>query len=224
MVSTSVARDPFPRPPLVAASLYLAARPPAEIYGETDVVRGNKPVSQELVLPYEMGQVGPAVAGARLTGAFGIEGSEVPAVPRVVEVEAASGGQGGAVAGQARREHAVEHIHPERDDLEDADRVPDPHKVPGFLRGQPGGRESQCLEHLLPRLAYRETPHSVAVETDLDRPPEALLPEIGIQPALHDPEERLITLLVCLLAPPSPPGGSPQRISVVLPARVGRRT
>src|SRR5829696_1286701 len=171
-----------------------------------------------------MRQVGPAVASARLAGAFGVERTEVPAEPRVLEVEAAPSGQGRAVAGQAGREHAVEHVYPEPYYLQDADGVPDPHKVPRPLSGQPRRREGKHLEQLFSRLAYRETSHGVAVEPDLDRTPEALLPEVRVQPALHYPEERLVLLLMRFLAPPRPSHRTPQRILVVLPARVGGRT
>src|SRR5215212_5724444 len=117
MVRTSVAGDPTPRPLFEAASFYLAPRLQAKIHGKTDVVQRNEPVPQKLVLPYEMRQVDPTIAGTRLTGAFWVERPEIPAVLRVLEVEAALRGQCGAVAGQARREHAVEHIYPEGDDL-----------------------------------------------------------------------------------------------------------
>src|ERR671921_1378886 len=171
-----------------------------------------------------MSQIGPAVTCARLAGAFRVEGPEVRAVPRVLEVDAAIMGQCRAVTGQARRQHAVEHIYPERYDLQDADRIPDPHKVPWLLGGQPGRSERQRLQHLLPGLTYRETPHSVAVEPDLDRQPEALFPQVGVKPALHDPEEGLISPPVRLLRPPRPSPGAPQRLLVVFAARMSRRT
>src|SRR5215211_4843808 len=140
-----------------------------------------------------MSQIGSAVTCARLAGTPRIQRPEVRAVPRVLEVDAAIMGQCRAVTGQARRQHAVEHVYPERYDLQDADGVPDPHKVPWLLGGQPGRSEGQRLEHLLSGLTYRQAPHSVPVEPDLDRPPEALLPEVGVKPTLHDPEEGLIS-------------------------------
>src|SRR5215217_2421233 len=146
-----------------------------------------------------MSQIGHAVTCARFAGAPRIERPEVRAVPRVLEVDAAILGQGRAVSGQARRQHAVEHVYPERYDLQDADGVPDPHEVPWLLGGQPGRSERQRLQHLLPGLTYRETPHSVAVEPYLDCQPEALFPQVGVKPALHDPEEGLISPPVRLL-------------------------
>src|SRR5918997_4008598 len=171
-----------------------------------------------------MSEISPAVTRARFAGALGIQRPEVRAVPRVLEVDAAILGQGRAVAGQARWEHAVEHVYPERYNLQDAYRVPYPHKVPRLLGGQTGRGERQCLQHLLPRLADRESPHSVAVEPDLDRQPEALFPQVGVQSTLHDTEERLISPPVRLLAPQRPSPGPPQRLFVILPASICRRT
>src|SRR5215213_973525 len=119
MVKSRVVGDPGPRPRLEAASPYLASRAPAKIQGKAHVVQRNEPVAEKLVLPYEVCQVGSAVAGARLAGAPRVERPKVPAVLRVLEVEAAPGGQGRAVAGKARWEYAVEHVYPQRYDLQD---------------------------------------------------------------------------------------------------------
>src|SRR5918995_317998 len=224
MVRTFVAGDPGPRPLLEAPCRYLAPRPQAKIYAKADVVQRNEPVAEKLVLPCQMSQIGPAVTRARFAGALGIERPQVRAVLRVLEVDAAIPGQGRAVTGQTRRQHAVEHIYPERYDLQDADGITDPHKVPWLLGGQPGRSERQRLQHLLPGLTYRESPHSVAVEPDLDRQPEALLSQVGVKPALHDPEEGLISPPVRLLRPQRPSPGAPQRLLVVFAARIGRRT
>src|SRR5215217_137210 len=105
-----------------------------------------------------MRQVSPAVACASLAGTFWVEWPEVPSVPRVLEVETASCGQGSTVAREAGREHAVKHVNPKRYDLENADGVAYPHEVPWLLGWQHRRRDGQCLEHLLPRLANREPP------------------------------------------------------------------
>src|SRR5215217_5888383 len=167
-----------------------------------------------------MRDVGPAVARTRLAGALWVERPVIPAILRVLEVEAAIGGEGRPMAGQTRREHAVEHIHPERYDLQYADGVPYAHEVPRLLWRQHGSREGEGFKHLLARLPDRESPDGVAVEPDLDRSPEALLPQIGIQPALHDPEERLHPPPMRLLAPPRPPRRPPERVLVILTIRV----
>src|SRR5215210_7145858 len=151
MVRTCVARDPGPRPRPVATGSYLMTRPTTQIDREADVVQRYEPVPQKLILPYEMRQVGPAVAGTRFAGTPRVERPEVPAILGVLEVDAPILGQGRAVAGEARGEHAVEHVYPERYDLQDTDGVPDPHKIPGLLHRQPGRREGQRLEHLIPR-------------------------------------------------------------------------
>src|SRR5829696_2656345 len=190
--------DPGPRPPLIVAGQYLLSRPPAQIDREADVVEGDETMPQQLIFPHQMRQVSPAVPRAGLARAFRIERSEVPAIPGVPEVDAASGGQHSPVAGEAGREHAVEHVHPKAYDLEYPDRVPDAHKVPGLVGGEHGRGEGEGFKDLLP--------------------------QVGIEAALHDTELRLIPPPVCLFAPPGPARRSPQGLFVVLAAGVSGRT
>src|SRR3712207_1160796 len=129
-LATCVAGDPAACPAFVVPCEDLLSRPPAELDGEADVVQREEAVSQQLVLPHQVRKVGPAEARARVARALRVKRSEIPAISCVLQVEAAGGRQRRPVAGEAGREDAVEHIHPEGYDLEYPDRVPDPHKVP----------------------------------------------------------------------------------------------
>src|SRR5215210_3656617 len=215
--------DPGPRPPLVVAGQDLLPRPPAQLHREADVVQGDEPVSQKLVLPHEVCQVRPAVPRTRLARTPWIERSEIPAMPGVPEVDAAVCGQRRPVAGEPGREHAVEHVHPEPDDLEYPDRVPYAHEVPRPVCGEHGRGHGERPQHLFPRLPDREAADGVAGEPYLHRAVQALLAQIRIEAALHDAEQRLIGPPVRRFAPPRPPRRPPQRLLVVLAARVGGR-
>src|SRR5215218_3199336 len=219
-----VAGDPGARPLFVAAGHDLLPRPPAQLHCEADIVEGDETMSQQLIFPHQMRQVSPAVPRAGLARAFRVERSEVPTIPGVPEVDAASGGQHSPVAGEAGREHAVEHVHPETYDLEYPDRVPDTHEVPGLVGGEHGRGQGEGFKHLLPRFSDREPTDGVAWETYLDCAGQALLPQAGIEAALHDPEQCLVRPPVRLFAPPGPARRSPQGLFVVLAAGVSRRT
>ncbi len=119
---------------------------------------------------------------------------ERPRVAReagVPEVEPPVAGERAAGACGPRREHAVEHVHPGLDHLEDPLGVADPHEVARpvgrHLRRRGVGR----LEHRRAVLADREAADRVAVEVELGdllgRPP----PQLGVGAALADPEAEL---------------------------------
>src|SRR5918997_1299485 len=81
--------------------------------------------SDQRVFADEVREVGPAEARAGFAGALRVERAEVPPKAGVLQVEPPVGGKRRAVAGQPGRQPTVEHVPPERDDLEDADRVSD---------------------------------------------------------------------------------------------------
>src|SRR5918998_2180863 len=223
MLTSFVAGDPGPRPRLVAAVEYLSARTSAQIHGEGDVVEGYEPVAEQLVFPDEVRQVRPAVRATRLAGALRVERAEVSPEPCVPEVDAARGGQRRPVTRQAGRQDAVEQVHPEPDDLEYPDRVPDAQEVPRLVGRKQRRGQSEGPEHLSPRFSHREPTDSVAGEPHLYRALKALAAEVGVEAALHDAEERLIVPPVRLLAARGPPGSPPQRLAMVLAARVRGR-
>src|ERR687886_2788725 len=128
-------------------------------------------MGEQLVLPHQMREVRPAVTFARLAGAFGIQGSKVAPVGSVLEVYTTAGGECRPVTRQPGRQDAVEHVHAQGHDLQDPDRVPDPHEVPGFFTWQLRRHGCECLEHLLSRLSDRETTDRIAGKVELERTP-----------------------------------------------------
>ena len=65
--------------------------------------------------------------------------------------------------------HAVELVDPEGHRLEQPDRVPHPHQVPGPVDREVGHRGGQGLEHGRPGFAHREPTDPVAVEAQRPR-------------------------------------------------------
>ena len=66
----------------------------------------------------------------------------------VAQAQAAGAGEGRAVAGQAGRQHAVEHVDAGRHRLHQADRVADAHQVAGPVGGQLGEGGGEGRQHL----------------------------------------------------------------------------
>src|SRR5512132_2192814 len=120
-------------------SLDRRPRPGRQVEQESDVVLGQKYQAEQLLLLDEVAQVCAAEAAARRTGAILVERLRVARKARVLEVEAAIPGEGGARPAEASGQDAVEHVDSAGDDLQDAGRIADPHAV-----AWPVGRQPRC--------------------------------------------------------------------------------
>ena len=98
-----------------------------------------------------------------------------------------------------------------------------PMKYRGLSAGSMGAVTRESFEHLLPRLSDREPADSVTREAELDRAGQALLPQVGIEPPLHDAEQRLIGPPMRLFATRGPARRPPQGLFVVLTVGVSGR-
>lgn len=84
----------------------------------------------------EMADIGPRIIAARIALAAFFDGMEIVGILGVAHGQAARMGHGHAVAGNARREDAVEHIDAAGDAFEQAIRRADAHEVAGLVLRQ----------------------------------------------------------------------------------------
>ena len=97
--------------------------------------------------------------------AVGVERPRIGAVRGVAEVEPPLPRERRARARRSRRQDAVEHVDPARDDLEDPLRVADPHEVARVASaGRRGAAHSTHSSISLLRLADGEAAERVPVE------------------------------------------------------------
>ncbi len=119
------------------------------------------------------------------------------------------------MAGVARGQHAVEHVDAGDDGGDDVPWLAHAHEIAGPVRRKMRHRRLQRRHHRLGSLAHGQPAHRVSGEADLAEPRDALGAKIGLEPPLHDAEQRLVGTLV-RRATPRGPAGAPQH-------RVGHR-
>ena len=126
----------------------------------------------------------------RAAAAF-LERSRIAGEPGVAQVEPAARGERRAGARGASRQHAVEHVDPARDHLEDALRIAEPHEVPRPVGGKQRRRPGDRVEHLGSALADREPAERVAVERQPDDLLDRASAQLAVDATLRDPEAQL---------------------------------
>src|SRR5205823_156359 len=130
--------------------------------------------------PRARGAVTSLVERARVTGEAGVP-----------EVDPPRAREGAPRPGGSRRKDAVEHVDPRVDHLEDPFRIADAHEVarPRIRQElrRPGGR----LEGGSAVLSDREPADRVAVEAERGDLLGGAAAQLGIDPALRDPEAKL---------------------------------
>ena len=136
----------------------------------------------------------------------------IAGIGRVLQVETTGGGQRGAGARRARRQHAVEHVDPARDHLEDPGGVADAHEVAGLRHRQELGAIRDRGEHLVPVLANCEASERVAVEAERDDLLDRTLAELAVGSALSDTEDELAWRALALALPGGPQRCAPHRL------------
>ena len=154
-------------------------------------MQGEQAVAEQLLLVHEMTHEGAGEPGARRAAAAFLERPRVAREAGVAQVEPPPSRERRACAGRPRRKDAVEHVDPACDHLEDPLGVAEAHEVARLL-----GREHRCgpgdgVEHRLAALPHRQPPEREAVEGQGDDPVDRLSPQVGVRPALRDPEPQL---------------------------------
>src|SRR5919198_175877 len=136
-----------------------------QIEQKADVVFGQKYQAEQLLLVQQMTEVGPVEA----------------ALPR----------ERGTRAPQARRQHAIEHVDPALDHLEDAGGIADAHEVARLVDGEERRRPGDGLQHEGAVLPHAEAAERVPVEVELGDLPDRAPAKIVVGAALRDAEKEL---------------------------------
>src|SRR5438128_4740765 len=152
------------------------------------VVQGVEPRAENLVDLLQMMQVAAREMRAGVAPAALIERARVVAIAGVADFDVAAAGEEPAVAGVARRQHAVEHVDSGRDRLDDVLGRADAHEIARLVLGKPrrGVGEDPALVAL--GLAHREPADRVALETDARQTRKGVLTHALDDYALGDAE------------------------------------
>ncbi len=96
------------------------------------------------------------------------------------------------MAAKARRQHAVEHVHPEPDPADYRGRVADAHQIAraGPRQALHGGIDS--CQHLARSLPHGKAADCVAVKANVDQRLGVLTAQVEFDPALNDPKKQLV--------------------------------
>ena len=149
--------------------------------------------AEDLVRAHEVADVGARVAiAAGVAATTLLEHMVVMRELRVLHDETARPGHGHAVARDARRVDAVEHVDAALHALDEAVRRADAHEVARLVLRQKRCRVLEHLVHELLRLADREAADRVARQVHRRRLTGAPLTQLLVHTALHDAEEALI--------------------------------
>src|SRR6266704_2480430 len=153
------------------------------------VVQGVEPRAENLVDLLQVMQVAAREMRARVAPAALIERVRIVAIAGVADLDVAAAGEEPAIAGVARRQHAVEHVDSGRDRLDDILGRADAHEIARLVGGEPrrGVGEDPALVAL--GLAHREPADRVAVETDARQTREGFVAQALDHAALDDAEE-----------------------------------
>ena len=128
---------------------------------------------------------------AGIAAAEGVDGAEIVLVAGGLDDHLAVAGEDAALAGVAGRHHAVEHIHPVGDVVEQVAGGANPHQVAGFVLGQDVIQEGGDAKHILFGFAHREAADGIAREIHLHQLQSGTLPQVFIDSPLHDAKEGL---------------------------------
>lgn len=161
-----------------------------EVEVEVEVVDGDKPESEDFLCFNEVAEVGAGEVAAGVAFATGFDGGGVFGEGGVFEVQSAGGGEGGAVAGEASGEDAVEHVNAAGDYFDDLWRGAEAHGIAGVVLREEGNGIFDGAEHLMLGFADADAADGVAVEADVHKGAGAFLAEIGVRGSLDDAEEE----------------------------------
>ena len=117
------------------------------------------------------------------------ERTMVLAIAQVLHADRAVGRERAAVAADARRHRAVEHVGAERDHAEELGRRADAHDVAGLVLGEERGDEADLMEHVLLGFADAHAADGMAGEIQAAELFGAADAEVVVDRALVDAEE-----------------------------------
>src|SRR5438270_366515 len=110
--------------------------------------------------------------------------------PVVAQIDAATPGQNGPVAGDPGRQHAIEHVDATGDRLDQISRGSHPHQVAGAVAGEDRGLHGyQAVGERL-WFAEAESTDPESIERQPAKFLGALPTKIVVESALHDPEAQ----------------------------------
>src|SRR5262249_35788258 len=155
------------------------------------IMQAQEPQPEDLLLVEQVPNVRAREPGAGGAAGVLVERAGGTGDLACLDVQLPLPGQGAAGARVPRPGDAVEHVDAALADLEDADRIADPHEVPRLVRREQLRRPRGRVEHLLARLADRQAAKRVAVEAELRDLLRAPAAEVAVGAALRDAEEEL---------------------------------
>ncbi len=160
-----------------------------------------------------MPQIGAGERAAGVAVAGGIERAVVLGKFAALDVELAERGVQRAVAGVARGQDAVEHVHARVDAFDDVQRRAHAHEIAGLFGRQYGSRMVQHLHHDVLAFAYGKPADGIALEVEIDELARGLRAQILEHAALHDAEQQVSRrpLGIGVTAAFGPAGGHGQR-------------
>ena len=143
---------------------------------------------------------------------------------RIFDHHPALGGERHPVASIPARHHTVEHVETGGHKAHQLLRRSDAHQVTRLRLGQKFYGVGADRQSLSPALAYRQSAHRIAVESDFLQFCGTLGSHIAVQPALNNTELELARATMGLAGASGPLGGPPQCAGHVFFGSPGRRT
>ncbi|CDN43726.1 Uncharacterized protein BN871_DJ_00080 [Paenibacillus sp. P22] len=159
---------------------------------EMQVMVGRQPDAERLVGLDEMPQISAGIIAAGVAAAFRIKRSEVLRVLGIADVHPSSARHRRAVAGNAGRKHAVEHVDSANRSFEKRVGRSDAHQITRLACRQERNRLLQHLIHEMLRFPDAQTTNSIPREIHGSQIRRALLAQVGMHASLDDREQPLV--------------------------------
>ena len=99
-----------------------------------EIVNRRQPSARDFARLDEVADIGAGEVAAGITVAAFLQRTKVMRILRVADDQSSLIGEAGSVAGDARRQHAVEHIHAAVYALDQTIRTADAHQIAGLVR------------------------------------------------------------------------------------------
>ena len=136
-------------------------------------------------------QIGTGKLAAGVAAATGVERAGIELVAGVLDLDVAEAREQVAVAGVARRHHAVEHVDAGLDRADEVFRRADAHQVARLVGWQARRDVGEDAHHVLFRLADRQAADGHAVEADVVQSGQRLVAQVFVHASLDDAEQRV---------------------------------